>query len=58
MFFAALFAVTERNTITGGLAGVALTYAMQVSSKCFWYSFCTITNGGDIGFAEGEAPTS
>ena len=31
VFFAALFAVAERDTITGGLAGVALTYAMQVS---------------------------
>ena len=30
VFFTALFAVAERETITGGIAGVALTYAMQV----------------------------
>ena len=35
VFFAALFAVAERDNITGGLAGVALTYAIQVSKQNF-----------------------
>ena len=32
MFFAAIFAVTCRDKITSGLAGMSLTYSLQVSS--------------------------
>lgn len=31
MFFAAIFAVTCRDKITSGLAGMSLTYSLQVS---------------------------
>ena len=33
MFFVALFSVTQRDSITGGLVGLALSYSMQVKPK-------------------------
>ena len=35
MFFAAIFAVTCRDKITSGLAGMSLTYSLQVSDLLF-----------------------
>ncbi len=51
VFFAALFAVAERGNITGGLAGVALTYAMQVRSLNICeglYEFATVSTNHSL----------
>ncbi|XP_076816557.1 multidrug resistance-associated protein 1-like isoform X1 [Clavelina lepadiformis] len=36
VFFAALFAVLSRGTISGGLAGLSLSYALQITSMLNW----------------------
>ena len=33
VFFACLFAVIERDSITGGLVGLSISYSMQVNNK-------------------------
>eukprot|EP00043_Microstomoeca_roanoka_P016335 m.166363 g.166363 ORF g.166363 m.166363 type:complete len:1602 (+) comp16436_c27_seq1:218-5023(+) len=35
-FFAALFAVVERNTVTGGVVGLSLSYAMSITQTLNW----------------------
>ncbi|XP_021203914.2 multidrug resistance-associated protein 1 isoform X3 [Bombyx mori] len=36
LFFAAMFAVLSRDTISSGLVGLSLTYAMQVTASLNW----------------------
>ncbi|XP_067039421.1 multidrug resistance-associated protein 1-like isoform X2 [Acropora muricata] len=36
IFFAALFAVISRDTISGGLVGLSVTYALQITNKLNW----------------------
>ena len=38
VFFAALFAVVQRNTINGAVVGLSVTYALQVS-QCLLIGF-------------------
>ena len=35
--FACVFAVVERNNITGGLVGLAISYALQITDKMAFF---------------------
>ena len=36
IFFAALFAVVNRNSLESGLVGLSITYALQVTATLNW----------------------
>ena len=54
VFFASLFAVLERDSITGGLAGLSVSYAQQVTYNLDYHGYGILRKLGinkDLTFA-------
>ncbi|XP_065205454.1 multidrug resistance-associated protein 1-like [Planococcus citri] len=41
IFFAALFAVLERDTLSAGMVGLSVSYALQITQTLNWFVFIT-----------------
>ena len=43
VLFTVIFAVIQRDALSAGLAGLAVTYSLQVRPTCIFFVYCFIT---------------